>query len=112
MDDIRAAIDYLTTLPYVDKERIGAMGVCAGGGYTMSAVQTEMRIKAAAGVCAWNVGTWIRDGLPFKGKNAAMADALKAAAAPVQPKPMAESPSTWAMCPILRQSSRTQHQPS
>ena len=81
VDDIRAAIDYLTTLPYVDKERIGAMGVCAGGGYTMSAVQTEMRIKAAAGVCAWNVGTWIRDGLPFKGKNAAMADALKAAAA-------------------------------
>lgn len=56
MDDIRADIDYLTTLPYVDNERIGAMGVCAGGGYTMSAVQTEMRIKAAAGVCAWNVG--------------------------------------------------------
>ena len=81
VDDIRAAIDYLTTLPYVDNERIGAMGVCAGGGYTMSAVQTEMRIKAAVGVCAWNVGTWIRDGLPFQGKNAAMPAALNAAAA-------------------------------
>lgn len=81
VDDIRAAIDYLTTLPYVDNERIGAMGVCAGGGYTMSAVQTDIRIKAAAGVCAWNVGTWIRDGLPFQGKNAAMPAALKAAAA-------------------------------
>lgn len=48
VDDIRAAIDYLTTLPHVDNERIGAMGVCAGGGYTMSAVQTDIRIKAAA----------------------------------------------------------------
>lgn len=48
VDDIRAAIDYLTTLPYVGNERIGAMGVCAGGGYTMSAVQTDIRIKAAA----------------------------------------------------------------
>lgn len=49
VEDIRCAVDYLVTLPYVDEEKIGAMGICAGAGYTMSAIQTEYRIKAAAG---------------------------------------------------------------
>ena len=64
VEDIRAAIDYLVTLPYVDENRIGAMGICAGAGYTMSAVQTELRIKAAAGVSTWNIGYSARKGYP------------------------------------------------
>ena len=80
VEDIRAAVDYLTSLPFVDNERIGAMGICAGGGYTLAAVQTDIRIKAAAGICAWNVGAWIRDGIPPKGKYAKMQEALKTAA--------------------------------
>lgn len=36
-EDISAVIDYLTTQSYIDAERIGAMGVCAGGGYTANA---------------------------------------------------------------------------
>ena len=31
VEDIRSAVDYLTSLKYVDVERIGAMGICAGG---------------------------------------------------------------------------------
>ncbi len=80
VEDIRAAVDYLCTLECVDPERIGAMGVCAGAGYTMSAVQSDIRIKAAAGVCTWNTGTWIRDGMPYQGHNALLNAALKAAA--------------------------------
>ena len=55
VEDIRSAVDLLVTLPYVDEERIGAMGICAGGGYTMSAIQTDVRIKAAAGISTWDV---------------------------------------------------------
>lgn len=64
VEDIRPAVDYLVTLPYVDAERIGAMGVCAGGGYTMSAIQTDVRIKAAAGISTWDVGDSARNGFP------------------------------------------------
>ena len=80
VEDIRAAVDYLTTLEYVDRSRIGAMGVCAGAGYTMSAAINDARIKAAAGVCTWNTGTWIRDGFPYKGRCAMLGQALAAAA--------------------------------
>jgi fermentation-respiration switch protein FrsA (DUF1100 family) len=36
IEDIRCAVDYLTTLPMVDEERIGLLGVCAGGSYVMA----------------------------------------------------------------------------
>lgn len=64
VEDIRSAVDYLVTLPYVDNEKIGAMGICAGAGYTLNAVQTEMRIKAAAGISTWDVGDSAKNGFP------------------------------------------------
>ena len=56
MDDISYVIDYLNTLPYVDSSKIGALGICAGGGATIAAAPTEKRIKAAAGVSTFDVG--------------------------------------------------------
>lgn len=49
VEDIRSAVDFLVSLNYVDENKIGAMGICAGAGYTMNAIQTDLRIKAAAG---------------------------------------------------------------
>jgi dienelactone hydrolase len=54
-------VDYLTTLPYVD-ERIGGMGICAGGGYTANAAINDRRIKAVATVSAVNIGSMFRNG--------------------------------------------------
>lgn len=64
VEDIRSAVDYLTTLPFVDEASIGAMGVCAGGGYTMNAIQTDLRIKAAAGISTWDVGDSAKNDFP------------------------------------------------
>jgi len=54
MEDIRCAIDYLTTLSIVDEGRIGLLGVCAGGSYVMAVASTEMRAKAIASVSLWD----------------------------------------------------------
>lgn len=60
VDDIRCAVDHLTTLDYVDNGRIGALGICAGGGYTVTAAMTDHRIKAVGTVVPVNVGRAFR----------------------------------------------------
>ncbi|HEX4547953.1 alpha/beta hydrolase [Pseudomonas sp.] len=61
-EDINAVVDYLTTLPYVDANRIGAMGICAGAGYTANAAINDSRIKAVGTVSAVNIGQMFRNG--------------------------------------------------
>ncbi|WZB74175.1 alpha/beta hydrolase [Achromobacter insuavis] len=61
-EDVSAVIDYLTTLPYVDPARIGAMGICAGAGYSANAAINDRRIKALGMVSAVNIGQMFRNG--------------------------------------------------
>lgn len=62
VEDIRAAVDYLTTLKYVDRDRIAAMGLCAGAGYAINAALTDRRIKVLVGVSGTDAGAVIRNG--------------------------------------------------
>ncbi|WP_334188930.1 alpha/beta hydrolase [Noviherbaspirillum sp.] len=70
VEDVRSAVDYLTTLAYVDPQRIGALGICAGGGYAIKAATIEHRIKAVATVSAVDIGAATRKGWDGKGSEA------------------------------------------
>ncbi|MDO4961577.1 MAG: alpha/beta hydrolase [Eubacteriales bacterium] len=45
-ENFSAGVDFLGTLSYVDRERIGVLGICGSGGFSLSAAAVDMRIKA------------------------------------------------------------------
>ncbi|WP_208790014.1 alpha/beta hydrolase [Actinobacillus vicugnae] len=63
--DFHATVDYLTTLPYVDSDKIGMLGICASGGYTVAATTKDPRIKALATVSAFVRHNTAWDGTPM-----------------------------------------------
>ncbi|MFE2037692.1 alpha/beta hydrolase [Streptomyces scopuliridis] len=63
-EDISYAIDALTTTPGIDSQRIGVLGICAGGGYAVHTARTDHRIKAVGTVVPGNTGTSFRSFQP------------------------------------------------
>ncbi|ELP9497949.1 alpha/beta hydrolase [Vibrio alginolyticus] len=62
VEDISRVIDYAVTLPYVDENRIGGLGICGGGGYMINSALTEKRLKAVVGITPVNLGSLFREG--------------------------------------------------
>lgn len=62
VEDIRASIDYLMEVDGVDTERIGALGICGGGGYVIQTSKTDKRIQAVATISMFNSGRVRRNG--------------------------------------------------
>ena len=48
--DIEGAVDYLCSLPYVDNDRIGGLGICGSGSYMSVAGVKEPRLKAITAI--------------------------------------------------------------
>jgi fermentation-respiration switch protein FrsA (DUF1100 family) len=62
-EDFSAAVDFLGTLPFVDRERIGAIGICGSGSFVISAAKIDPRMKAIATVSMYDMGAANRNGL-------------------------------------------------
>ena len=62
-EDFSAAVDFLGTRPFIDKERIGALGICGSGSFVISAAKIDPRMKAIATVSMYDMGAANRNGL-------------------------------------------------
>ncbi len=62
VEDISRVIDYAVSLPYVDEDRIGGLGICGGGAYIFSSALIEKRLKAVVGITPVNLGRLFREG--------------------------------------------------
>ena len=58
-----AAVDYLGTRAFVDRERIGVLGICGSGSFVISAAKIDPRMKAIATVSMYDMGAANRDAL-------------------------------------------------
>ncbi|WP_443946445.1 alpha/beta hydrolase [Pedobacter sp. AW1-32] len=62
-EDFSAAVDFLGTRPFVDKNNIGVIGVCGSGSFVISAAKIDPRMKAIATVSMYDMGSANRDAL-------------------------------------------------
>ena len=62
VEDIRAAADFISTFNGADVDKLGVLGICGGGGYTIKASQTDKRFKAVATISMFNSGLVRRNG--------------------------------------------------
>ncbi|MCT1532114.1 alpha/beta hydrolase [Sphingobacterium daejeonense] len=68
-EDIRGMADFILQYPGVDSNRLGALGICGGGGYTLNAVKSDKRFKAVATLSMFNTGEVRRNGFLNSDKN-------------------------------------------
>jgi fermentation-respiration switch protein FrsA (DUF1100 family) len=62
-EDFSAAVDFLGTRSFVDRERIGILGICGSGSFVISAAKIDPRMKAIATVSMYDMGAAARNGL-------------------------------------------------
>ena len=62
-EDFSAAVDFLGTRPFVDRNRIGVLGICGSGSFVISAAKIDPRMKAIATVSMYDMGAANRNAL-------------------------------------------------
>ncbi|QUQ63703.1 alpha/beta hydrolase [Kutzneria sp. CA-103260] len=105
VEDVKAAVSFLTTRDEVDPERIGALGICASGGYVVAAA-TDQRIKAVATVSAADIGRQFRRGAEDDQDPAVVQGMLAAAAAARTAEARGAAPATFPLFPSDEQAAR------
>lgn len=63
VENFSAGVDYLGLQSFVDREKIGVIGICGSGGFAISAAQCDTRIKAVAAVSMYDMTAAVRLGM-------------------------------------------------
>jgi hypothetical protein len=61
-EDFSAGVDFLGTRSFVDRNRIGAIGICGSSAFALKAAQVDHRIKAIATASMYDMSRVIRNG--------------------------------------------------
>ncbi|WP_095195131.1 alpha/beta hydrolase [Pseudomonas sp. Irchel 3A7] len=62
IEDIHGMADFIAGYPGVDRSRLGLLGICGGGGYSLKAAQTDKRFQSIATLSMFNSGLVRRNG--------------------------------------------------
>jgi fermentation-respiration switch protein FrsA (DUF1100 family) len=62
IEDIEGMADFITQYAGVNADRLGVLGICGGGGYSLDAAQTDKRFKAVATLSMFNTGIVRKNG--------------------------------------------------
>lgn len=80
VENFSASVDFLGMLDNVDRNRIAALGICAGGAFALAATKIDPRIRALAVVSMYDMGEYFRSGVSGdRPKSRRDADLIKAA---------------------------------
>ncbi|WP_428957143.1 alpha/beta hydrolase [Streptomyces sp. cg35] len=99
VEDFKAAVSYLGTRADVDADRIGLLGICASGGYSLSATGGDHRVKAVATVSGVDVARQFRLGADGTQDPAVFRTLLDAAARARTAAARGEDPGVMTMFP-------------
>ncbi|MDH6455203.1 MULTISPECIES: alpha/beta hydrolase [unclassified Streptomyces] len=99
VEDFKAAVSYLTTREEVDADRIGLLGICASGSYSLAAAGGDHRVRAVAAVSTAEPARQFRLGADGTQDPAVFQALLDAAAAARSTAARGEDPGTMTMFP-------------
>jgi fermentation-respiration switch protein FrsA (DUF1100 family) len=110
VEDLKAAVSFLATRNEVDTHQIGALGICASGGYALTATATDHRIKAVATVSAVDIARQFRYGADGAQDPAVFQGMLDAAAAARTAEARGEGVQTFPLFPATAEEARARGQ--
>lgn len=106
IEDMKAAVSFLTTRHEADPERIGVLGICASGGYALNAAASDHRVKAVGTVSAVDIARQFRNGADGTQDPAVFQHLLGAAAAARAAEARGEGTQTFQLFPDTAEQAR------
>jgi uncharacterized protein len=107
VEDLKAAVSLLTTREEVNAGQIGALGICASGGYALTATAADHRVKAIATVSAVDIARQFRHGADGTQDPAVFQGMLDTAAAARTAEALGEGIQTFRLFPGTAEEARS-----
>ncbi|SMC47437.1 alpha/beta hydrolase [Kibdelosporangium aridum] len=106
VEDLKAAVSFLTTRPEADADNIGVLGICASGAYAFPAAASDHRIKAVGTVSATEIARQFRFGADGTQDPAVFQGMLAAAAVARTAEAQGKGPQRFQLFPDTAEQAR------